>query len=520
MALLAVCVLAGGAAMVGLAVSLLGNRPAARADADRAPNPLPVRLDTYKVKKQKIALTIAERGWLAAQNSADVVCRVKSLKKDAKAVTAIKKVLVEDGQAVKKGQLLLELDASALEDKLREQKIQRDVAKLGEDQAANELVIVRGQNESDLASANTTLKLAKLDLEKYLKGEYEAMLASVKAESVLAAANVELWTDKAAEAERKLKEKLISPARARYAQLRLENARLALAKCRKDSEILKLGNERDTTRLKAAVTEAEAVLKRVELATAGKEKRAMAAFVAKRALLEQEQARCAELEAEIGKCKISAPRDGLLVYYVPEQARFRADISLIAQGEPVSEGQKLITVADLSRMQVVTHIHESIIAHVRVGMPATIRVDAFPNRELPGKVSRVATTASRQNWLLADVKTYRVVVTIDSEVPGLKPGMSATISIPTGKQLDAVLTVPASALLDTGEGGARRSCLVQTAKGIEEREVVVGFTAEKGAEIQQGLKEGEVVLVHPRVLLSSIRDRIQLLRRIDRTGRR
>ena len=78
----------------------------------------------------------------------------------------------------------------------------------------------------------------------------------------------------------------------------------------------------------------------------------------------------------------------------------------------------------------------------------------------------------------------------------------------------AICTITAS------EGGLSRSCLVTTVQGIEEREVTVGLTVEKGAVIQHGLKDGETVIVNPHVLLSTIRDRIQLLRRVDRSGGR
>jgi HlyD family secretion protein len=486
------------------------------------PKPLPVRLLTHKVQRQKIDLTILERGTLESQDNGAVVCRVKALKKDSTNAGVIKVVHVKDGEMVKKGQLLVELDASSLEERHQEQKLARDAAKVGAAQARTDLAVIRSQNESDLAAANTTLKLAKLDLEKYVNGEYESSLTAAKAEAILAEANVELWTDEAALAERKLKDKLISSARARYARLRLESARLALAKCQKELNVLKLSKGRTLTQLEAAVPEAEAVLKRAKLATSAKEEAGMNNLAAKKAILDREQARCDELEAEVGRCKLHAPRDGLLIFVVPEQARFGAggNLAIVREGETVREGQKLMTIPDLSRMQVAVNIQEKLITEVRVGMPAGIRVDAFPQFGLQGKVKHVAVVASPQSFLERDVKTYRVVIAIDGPVAGLKPGMSATVSLATGKRLGAALTIPSQALLLTGEGGGRRSCLVQAAGGIAEREVVVGFVAEKGAVIESGLKEDDEVIINPHVLLGSMRDRIQLLRRIDRSGRR
>ena len=74
-----------------------------------------------------------------------------------------------------------------------------------------------------------------------------------------------------------------------------------------------------------------------------------------------------EIEDEIKKCLILAPQDGLVVYYVPEQSRFGSGSqqSIIAQGEPVREGQKLMRIPDLSKMVVNTRVHEAMISRVR-----------------------------------------------------------------------------------------------------------------------------------------------------------
>src|SRR5439155_21214858 len=69
----------------------------------------------------------------------------------------------------------------------------------------------------------------------------------------------------------------------------------------------------------------------------------------------------------IRKCLIYAPQDGIVVYYVPEQSRMGMGNkqSVIAQGETVSEGQKLMQIPDLSKMIVNTKIHEAMVARVR-----------------------------------------------------------------------------------------------------------------------------------------------------------
>src|SRR5579871_5975008 len=75
-----------------------------------------------------------------------------------------------------------------------------------------------------------------------------------------------------------------------------------------------------------------------------------------------------ELKDQVKECKIYAPGPGIVVYSVPEQTRMGsgATQSIIAQGEPVQYGQKMMSIPDLSHMLVNVRIHEAFINHMEV----------------------------------------------------------------------------------------------------------------------------------------------------------
>src|SRR5262249_52775958 len=150
-----------------------------------------------------------------------------------------------------------------------------------------------------------------------------------------------------------------------------------------------------------------------------------------------------------------APQKGMVVYYIPEQARFGggSQQSTVAQGEPVRESQKLIRIPTLSKMLVKVKVHEAMISKVRgkeyrptgysdslrsgffLGSPdpltlvsyrlafdevlekfkkldqelifhgqsAKIRVDSEPGRIYKGHVKSKATVPSQGDFLSADV---------------------------------------------------------------------------------------------------------------------
>ena len=121
-----------------------------------------------------------------------------------------------------------------------------------------------------------------------------------------------------------------------------------------------------------------------------------------------------------------------------------------------------------------------------------MRLDAFPERTLNGEVKFVATVASQQDWSSADVKVYQTLVSIKESVPGLKPGMSAEVTIFTDSAREECLAIPVQAIYGTLDMGNKRNVKVLLPDGTTEtREIVVGLSNDKMAEIESGLEEGE-----------------------------
>ena len=87
------------------------------------------------------------------------------------------------------------------------------------------------------------------------------------------------------------------------------------------------------------------------------------------------------------------------------------------------------TASDPDRIKFVEDHKDQEMRLIDGGQPALVRVDAFPARVLKAHVKSVATVASQQDWLSADVKVYQTMISIDESLDGLKPGMSAEVTI-------------------------------------------------------------------------------------------
>src|SRR5262249_40640108 len=88
----------------------------------------------------------------------------------------------------------------------------------------------------------------------------------------------------------------------------------------------------------------------------------------------------------------------------------------------------------------------------------------------------------------------------DEIVQGLKPGMSAEVTITVGDALEQVLTVPVEAVVGSVEMGGKRRCYVLGLEGPEPRDIVVGLSNDRMVEVREGLKEGEQVILNPKKL--------------------
>jgi multidrug resistance efflux pump len=469
---------------------------------------------TARVRKDKLAITVKERGILESAENNDVTCRVKARTQNATVATTIKWV-IDDGSHVKKGDLLVDLDDSGLVETLKTQNITVDKARADWISAQEQYKITVSQNESDIATAQVNLKLAQLDLKKYVEGDYEQNKKTILGNIQTAESDLEQYRDRSAWSDRMVKKGYQTQAQADADRAKLKAGEIALARAKEDLRVLEnYTKEHEVTKFENAVKEAERALERVKTQAKAKEVTSRTDRDAKKSVLDQESGKQKDLEDEIKKCRIFAPQDGLVVYYIPEQARWGSGSqqSTVAQGEPVREGQKLMRIPDLKRMMVNTKVHEALVSNVKGelrdesgkvvyrGQDARVRVDAYNDQDLKAHVKSVATVAAQSDWMSADVKMYVTMIALDEVLENLKPGMSAEVSILVDKTANDVHIIPVQAIMGSPAMGKKRYCWVKTETGYEEREIEVGASNEKEAEIRSGLKEGELVVLNYKVL--------------------
>jgi len=128
--------------------------------------------------------------------------------------------------------------------------------------------------------------------------------------------------------------------------------------------------------------------------------------------------------------------------------KLNAEVGEISQAQTsFTQGQTLMTIADLSVFEVEVDVDETEVAKVRVGQAAKIRVDAFRDTSFAGEVVEVGNSATISGQGTESYTTsFRVKVRFGDMSPAVRPGMSASVDITTASADDALL-VPYAAVV-------------------------------------------------------------------------
>jgi HlyD family secretion protein len=160
--------------------------------------------------------------------------------------------------------------------------------------------------------------------------------------------------------------------------------------------------------------------------------------------LRQAKAALSSREDELSKLKMTAPSNGIVT-------RINIEVGEMAVGS-MFQATALMTIADLTKMEVVADVNENDVVSISLGDTTEIEVDAFQDTMFYGIVSEIAHVAETSNFGTQEqVTNFKVKVRMLDVHPKIRPGMSANTNIITDIRED-VLTIPIQSLTIRPEG--------------------------------------------------------------------
>jgi HlyD family secretion protein len=510
------------------------------------------QFDIHTVKRSDLRITVREQGEIQAARNTRVASQLEG------SSTVI--YLIPEGSVVEEGEKLAELDVSGITDKRATQAISVAKAAAALEQARKRFEIMERQLAAAEKAAHSRLTIAKMRQEKFTgkpakaraatnggfiagtNREMETKLRKLLDSEFLVNAAAEVnYSDLTNEVIELMGEEHLDLQMGDMAnQILRQTDQISLA--RSDLELAKdtlshsqnlfendfitknelqrdtIAYDRDLSKVTLAwndlellisytlreskislaqdVENAELDLDSVKADNEATRVREEAELVSNDAEFELATERLDNWNRQIANAVIRAPTPGLVVY-ATEGGGMGRSREPVEEGMAVRERQALINLPDVTTMIAELKVHEAQISKVALTQPATIEIDAFPERLFTGHVSNVAALPdSGSMFTNQDLKVYKTRVTLDghNEDRILRPGMTATVEIHIGVLKD-VVNVPLPAL--------KRQAEVQyvwkvTPEGPVATRVQLGLNNTTHVEIREGLEEGDrIYLAQP-----------------------
>ncbi|MGI9104714.1 MAG: efflux RND transporter periplasmic adaptor subunit [Pyrinomonadaceae bacterium] len=437
----------------------------------------------------------------------------------------IEEIYVNPGDAVKQGQPLVRLDPTQLQSSQEAQAAGVQAA-ISDVQNARSAVTTA---ENNVAQAQQGLALA------------ETSLAQSRQQVVTAQTNIDRAQVDLNTAQRELKRQtdLVEAgvsSRFEYdaARDRMEQAQVALRTAQAQLQQQMIAIEEAKARInqqRVTMRDTQIGVQRARTGVATSESRAT-----------QQQALLRGQSSQRSKATQLSPLTGVVADIPARQGQFAlANFT----------STPLMTIADMSTINVEVNVDETEIANVEVGQLVKVKVDAMGEKEIEGVVTQKNPLAvgksdttggglqSRVN--VQEAKEFKVIVELrnmpDEVKNALRPGMTATANITT-KTKQNVLAVPLQAVIEkaapTPTPGTGNSAPAPTPQGEKPKEikgvyvldgnkvkflqVETGITGESDIEIMSGLKENLEVITGPSRVLRTLKENSTVKKQTRKPG--
>jgi multidrug resistance efflux pump len=406
------------------------------------------------VAREDFISQILDQAELQSSENVELRCEVEPRNGEVSVID-----VVPEGKIVNAGDFLVQLDDKAFEVELEQQKIA----------VANANIAV--------IKAKAALAAAEAAKREYLEGVFVESEKEIRNEIFNSRQELEQSQAYLDHSRRLHKRGFISKQQLDGDEISVLRARNALELAEKKLDVLlNITKEKNLIQLQSDIDAARAELsnKQEELEIETQEQR--------------------DIEKQIANCRIVVP-PGVSgeVVYAKEMDRRGGTEWVLEPGAQVRERQVLIKLPDRSRMEAKALINEQSIASIQPGMPARVKVDALPGKELTGVVTKVNQYAENAGWFSSSVREYAAYIRIIDPPKELIPGMNASVTIQTKYERN-VLQAPLQCIYAVND---QQFVLRKNGDSWETVEVQVEADNSQTVWITSGLNEGDQLVMNP-----------------------
>ncbi len=332
-------------------------------------------------------------------------------------------IMVEEGDNVKKGDIIAMVEAENIEAKLEQAKALLGIAATRVEQSKIAYAAQKEQSESQIQQATGAYSSAKAQLTKAKKGARPQQLEQAK-ELVVQAKEAYEYTKVTYDRLKKLYDEGVIPQqKIDGAKAELEVAKAKYNTAQQQYDLVKEGVQKeDISSAEGLVMQAEAMVNLANVTKLQVSAKEQDMIAAKEQLI-QAQAGVNEVMSYLNDSTIKAPVDGTIT------------VKNADNGELVSTGMPVVSISNLKDVWANIKIKESAIANIKIGDTIDVIIPGDNNKVYKGKVTSISSKASyateraTQDKNEKDVVAFTVKIKLDNVDLRLKPGMTATLKL-------------------------------------------------------------------------------------------
>jgi len=441
------------------------------------------------VQRGPLTISVINSGTVHSRDKVIISCELEG--------RSILTWMIEEGTNVQTGDLLVEFDADEIIEDFQQQEVRTVNALTNLEIAKEKIGVTEGDCESALLDCEVELEMARLELDKYEHGDYPQEVSQSIANIALADEDVQRSAEKLDWSERLAKEGYLTRTELQADELALKRKKIDLEMSKTKMNVLtNYTVVKQRAKLKSDLRKAERKLVRTKWQNSSSIRQVEAQLFARTQEYEQASNRLEEVRFEIDKAKIYAPTNGFVLYASTVKMRQRWWTRPLVIGSSVAKREELIYMPLESGMIVEVMVPEASLNKIFDGMPAKVKVDAFPARVFEGKLAKIGILPDAQSAQLnPGLKLYKCEVECNFKDVIVRPGMSSDVELIKDVYEDE-LYLPVQCVVRVND---QTRVYVQNGDIWEPRDIEVGLDNNTMIRVLGGVEEGEVVMLAPPV---------------------
>ncbi|WP_193196523.1 efflux RND transporter periplasmic adaptor subunit [Nostoc sp. MG11] len=451
--LIALCLLGGIGYAVYYQIAVLPRQEARR------------RVLTQPVERQSLTITVSANGTVKPERSINLSPKNSGI---------LKTLLVKEGDTVKQGQIVANMDDSNLRGQLTSAQGQLAQAQ------ANLQKAQAGNRPQDIAQSQAQLDEAQANLQKVQAGNRSQDIAQAQARLQSAQAALRKTEDDFRRNQQLYNAGGISLQTLNQTRADRDSAQAQVNEAQQALALQKAGSRpEDIEQARAVVNQRQQALALLKAGTRQED------IDAARAQVTSARGSLQNIQSQINDTIIRAPFDGVVTKKYADPGAF---VTPTTASSDVSSATSSSILSLASTNEVVANLAETNISKISLGQKVKIKADAYPGKIFEGKVSQIAA----QSVVEQNVTSFEIRVSLSDPQNILRSGMNVAADFQVG-QSENVLVVPTASVVRQ-ENATGVFVAGQNNRPVFTR-IETGVTANNFTEVKSGLQGNERVLL-------------------------